>query len=153
MIFNCDIIKKTFNTALSKNVLSNMGLFSFRPANDVSSYNFWRSGDDNIPYGTSFMDLNLFCMVLKLKFLLKLVFFFRTQRFYSISSSPAVHANKIHITVAVVEYNKRGKYKLQDSYVLFHFASLFLWRTWRKVTVLLDSGDLRKRRKISTTVT
>lgn len=29
-------------------------------------------------------------------------------RFYSISSSPAVHANRIHITVAVVEYNKRG---------------------------------------------
>ncbi|KAL9981801.1 hypothetical protein ACROYT_G010554 [Oculina patagonica] len=29
-------------------------------------------------------------------------------RFYSISSSPAVHAKEIHITVAVVEYNKRG---------------------------------------------
>ncbi|XP_068736413.1 nitric oxide synthase 1-like isoform X2 [Montipora capricornis] len=29
-------------------------------------------------------------------------------RFYSISSSPDVHSNEIHVTAAVVEYNKRG---------------------------------------------
>ena len=33
------------------------------------------------------------------------------QRFFSISSSPDVYANEIHVTAVVVEYYKRGKWQ------------------------------------------
>lgn len=33
------------------------------------------------------------------------------QRFFSISSSPDVYENEIHVTAVVVEYYKRGKWQ------------------------------------------
>ena len=44
------------------------------------------------------------------------MYVFLLQRFYSISSSPDIHRNEIHITAAVVEYKKRGKSKQKKVY-------------------------------------
>ena len=43
-------------------------------------------------------------------FLQKVQYLF-LQRFFSISSSPDVYANEIHVTAVVVEYYKRGKWQ------------------------------------------
>lgn len=47
---------------------------------------------------------------LTVSFLQKVQYWF-LQRFFSISSSPDVYADEIHVTAVVVEYYKRGKWQ------------------------------------------
>lgn len=50
-------------------------------------------------------------------------------RFYSISSSPLAHENRVHVTVAVVTYSTQSKYSLAVIIrIIIVHSNLVLWQ-------------------------